>query len=95
MKMLSVKAIIASLSIFVVVLGVSARTEEERLKEYHARGYEWPLKKLNPDTPGWRSIFYKRFEQIEETIVNEDERYEAWVQVMSSALVQPNFTENG
>ena len=69
--------------------------EEDRLREYAARGYEWPLPEVVPNTPGWRTIFERRFEQIEQTIEHTGERYDAWIQVMASALVQPNFTENG
>lgn len=69
--------------------------ESERLAEYEARGYEWPLPELVPNTPGWRNIFSRRFEQIEQTIENRGKRYDAWISTMASALVQPNFTENG
>lgn len=69
-------------------------TEDHRLEEYEARGYEWPLKKVVPNTEGWRKIYDRRFEQISR-IENEDKRYDGWFQAMSSALVAPNFTENG
>lgn len=69
--------------------------EEDRLKEYNARGHEWPLKKLVPDTPGWNAIYERRFKQIEETIDDRTERYNAWLQTMSSAFLQKNFTESG
>jgi len=69
-------------------------SEDDRLNEYHARGYEWPFQKLVPDTPGWKNIFKRRFEQIDR-IEDSNLRYNAWVQVMSSALTSPNFTENG
>mmetsp|Transcript_30016 Transcript_30016/g.34877 ORF Transcript_30016/g.34877 Transcript_30016/m.34877 type:complete len:350 (+) Transcript_30016:77-1126(+) len=70
-------------------------SEQDRLQEYEARGYQWPLPELKPNTPGWRKIFDRRFEQIEQTIPESNERYNAWVQVMSAAFVQQNFTENG
>ena len=73
------------------VLGM---TEEERLEQYAARGYEWPLEKLVPDTEGWKKLYRRRFEQLSR-IEDKGERYDGWIQVMSSALVAPNFTENG
>lgn len=92
--------VIATATILLLGIGsnisvVQALNEDDRIKEYKARGYEWPLKHLVPDTPGWNEIFRRRFEQVEETIENDNDRYNAWMQVMSSALVQPNFTENG
>jgi hypothetical protein len=74
---------------------ILALSEPDRLQEYEARGYEWPLLNVKPNTPGWQSIFDRRFKQIEETIDDSTERYNAWMQVMSSSFVQPNFTENG
>lgn len=89
-------SVIKIIAVFLVgIKSVEAMYEEDRLREYHAREYEWPLKKFVPDTPGWKTIFERRFEQIEQTIENTGPRYDAWVQAMASALVQPNFTENG
>ena len=68
--------------------------EQDRLVEYNARGYEWPLKKLVPDTPGWNAIYERRFKQIEETIDDSTARYNSWMQTISSVL-QKNFTESG
>ncbi len=68
--------------------------EGERMKEYHSRGYSWPLPKLVPETPGWRRIMDRRFRQLEQ-ISNTNEKYNGWVQTMSSAIVAPNFTEFG
>ena len=71
-----------------------AMSEEHRLEEYHARGYEWPLPSLNPNTDGWKNIMYRRFEQISR-VEDSNKRYNGWIQVMSSALTSRNFTENG
>ncbi len=73
----------------------SALSEQERLAKYKERGYEWPLPKVVPDTPGWRKLMERRFEQISQTMENTGDRYNAWIAVMASALVQQNFTENG
>ena len=95
----SYQTMFALVKIIVVLLlgmpSVKAMYEEDRLREYAARGYEWPLPEVVPNTPGWRTIFERRFEQIEQTIEHTGERYDAWMQAMASALVQPNFTENG
>ncbi len=84
-------------SIFLIGLFSSScgLSEQERSEEYNARGYEWPLKQLIPDTPGWNTIFQRRFKQIEDTIDDDTSRYNAWMQAMSSSFLQPNFTESG
>mmetsp|Transcript_28874 Transcript_28874/g.52229 ORF Transcript_28874/g.52229 Transcript_28874/m.52229 type:complete len:344 (+) Transcript_28874:17-1048(+) len=68
--------------------------ESERLEEYKARNYTWPLEELVPNTPGWRRIIDRRFQQIE-AMEGGGQRYEGYMQTMSSALTVPNFTENG
>lgn len=45
-------------------LTVTSMTEEHRVNEYNKRGYKWPLAKMVPDTPGWRRIMERRFEQV-------------------------------
>ena len=69
-------------------------SEEDRMAEYHKRGYEWPLPELVPNTEGWRRIFDRRFKQLER-IRDSTEKYNGWVQTMSAAIVAKNFTENG
>ena len=96
--MMSIRTNIAA--VLLLFLGIStsvcnAMNEGDRMEKYNERGYEWPLPHLVPDTPGWNTLMKRRFEQIEQTIPDTNERYNAWMQVMSSALVQPNFTENG
>lgn len=95
--MLLVNIITAALLLIGNLSTGHALREDDRLREYEARGYEWPLKEFVPNTPGWRTLLSRRFEQIEETIGNSngEGRYDAWLQVMASAVVQPNFTENG
>jgi len=80
------------LALFVCPL--NSMDEGERMKNYHARNYTWPLTKLVPDTPGWHDLMQRRFYQLEE-IEELDEKYNGWLQTMSSALVAPNFTEFG
>jgi len=73
---------------------VTPLDEEDRVREFYARGYSWPFEKLVPDTPGWRNIFERRFEQLRR-IEDSNERYNGWVQSVSAAMVAPNFTESG
>ena len=86
---------LAALLIIVLVNSINALNEADRLVEYEKRGYEWPLSELVPNTPGWRTIFERRFEQVETTIEDSTQRYNAWMNVVSSSFLQPNFTENG
>ena len=72
-----------------------ALSEPERMEKYHERGYEWPLPEVVPNTPGWRKLMDRRFEQMTETMSGSNHRYNAWLSVIASALVQPNYTENG
>lgn len=85
----------ASLFLFgIVSINANGLSEQDRLREYDARGYEWPLKKMSPDTPGWRNFFKRRFTQIEE-MDGSTARYNAWMQAIAASMLQPNFTENG
>ena len=74
----------------------AAMLEDERMDNYHKRGYQWPLKEVVPNTEGWRNIFNRRTEQIQRMPSSGSSgKYDAWLQTMSSAVVAPNFTENG
>jgi hypothetical protein len=68
--------------------------EDDRLNEYHERGYQWPLPEVNPNTPGWTKIYDRRMEQLN-SIEDIGERYNGWIQTIGSGLVAPNFTEFG
>lgn len=70
--------------------------ESERVREYQARNYTWPIpvERYAPNTPGWRRLAEHRFRQVEE-IRNPRERYEAYVQAVTMAMVAPNITEFG
>ena len=68
--------------------------EAERVREYHARGYSWPVEHTIPDTPGYRRLMQHRFRQVAE-IESRKDRYEAYVQMANMAIVAPNFTEYG
>ena len=80
--------------LFLSEWSVLSLEESERLRKYFLRGYSWPLPKLVPETPGWRRIMDRRFRQLEQ-IIDRNEKYNGWVQTMSSAIVAPNFTEYG
>lgn len=85
----------ALLILAAALIHANGLNESERLEKYHERGYEWPIPELKPNTPGWRNIFERRFKQIEETMDDSGPRYNAWMQVIASSVLQPNFTENG
>merc|ERR1719287_387615 len=72
----------------------SAMMESDRMEEYRKRGYKWPLEKVIPDTPGWRRILDRRFEQIER-VEDSNDKYNGWLAFMTSAIVATNYTENG
>lgn len=65
-------------------------SEEERIAEYHKRGYQWPLDddQYLPNTDGWRTLMKRRFDQI---MANEEpqERWDGWLQTMASAVTVP------
>ncbi|CAJ1957016.1 unnamed protein product [Cylindrotheca closterium] len=71
-------------------------TEEERIAEYHRRGYTWPLREGEyvPNVKGWKELMKRRFEQV---IANTEpqERWDGWLQTIASAKTVPNFTEFG
>ena len=67
--------------------------EPERVLEYQRRGYKWPVEDFVPNTTGWRDLMAERFAQVEE--LSEGSRYEAYYQVVNSALLTSNFTEHG
>ena len=88
--------LIVAICIASPVLFASAQlSEQKRLEEYAARGYEWPPEEVVPNTQGWMDLFTRRFKQVENIPVDGHGRYDGWVQSIGAALVAPNFTENG
>lgn len=70
-------------------------TEDERIEEYNKRNYTWPIdNNYKPNTEGWKQLMDERFHQIEE-IDDPNERYEAYIQMMHSSFLVPNYTEHG
>eukprot|EP00578_Thalassiosira_sp_NH16_P001057 CAMPEP_0181138562 /NCGR_PEP_ID=MMETSP1071-20121207/34313_1 /TAXON_ID=35127 /ORGANISM="Thalassiosira sp., Strain NH16" /LENGTH=361 /DNA_ID=CAMNT_0023225407 /DNA_START=57 /DNA_END=1142 /DNA_ORIENTATION=+ len=88
--------------ILIICLLLTNRTsgqldEGERIDEYHARNYQWPplpSEYIPNNSPGWRSIFERRFEQIAR-IDDEGSKYNGYMSTVHSALLAPNFTEYG
>eukprot|EP00984_Skeletonema_dohrnii_P024995 scaffold14144_cov91-Skeletonema_dohrnii-CCMP3373.AAC.9 len=73
---------------------VHSMSEEHRLEQRQKHGYaQWPPTVV-PNTPGWNRIMNRRFEQISR-IRNRDDKWNAWVAIMTSALIATNYTENG
>ena len=70
--------------------------EGDRQTEYHRRGHTWPPREEDyiPNTPGWRAIFERRFNQIPK-IVDDNEKYNGFMSAVHQSLLCQNFTENG
>jgi hypothetical protein len=77
-------------------IGVTTATlnEADRIKEYHKRGYKFPVEDTLPNTTGWKQLMNDRMHQIIE-MDDSGQRYEAFYQVAHSASLVPNFTEYG
>jgi hypothetical protein len=82
------------LGLLFVTTAHGALLEEERVVEYRARNYSWPVEHYVPDTPGLKMLYDHRFRQIAE-IEDRDLRYEGYIQTINAALMAPNFTEYG
>eukprot|EP00934_Nitzschia_sp_Nitz4_P004169 Nitzschia sp. Nitz4//scaffold207_size38617//10218//11372//NITZ4_007674-RA/size38617-processed-gene-0.30-mRNA-1//1//CDS//3329541602//4159//frame0 len=83
---------LASLALFSA--STEAFTEEERVAEYHARNYTWPVPKFIPDFDGWDKLMRSRLQQVSE-IENLEERFEGYAQTLSAGMLQPRFTDYG
>ena len=69
-------------------------TEEERLEMYKKRGHDFPFAKYIPDTPGWRKLMDKRFDQVR-ALTDSQMKWDGWIQTANAAVIVPNFTEFG
>lgn len=72
--------------------------ENERMEEFHRRGHTWPpkLEDYKPSTPGWKAINDKWFDQLQYSAEeSSDERYQAYMSAVHSALISKNFTQYG
>jgi len=69
--------------------------ETDRVAEYNARGHQWPPRPedYTPNTAGWRKIYERRFEQLEN--LKGDGKYDGYMLSVHAALNSKNFTENG
>lgn len=74
--------------------GEAQLREDVRLAEYKKRNYTWPLTDILPNTEGWKQRMDRRLGQVER-IQNDADRYNAWIAVMSAAIVTPSFSESG
>lgn len=75
-----------------LVRQILAFTEDERIAEYHARNFTWPIPEFQPNTEGWDRLMRHRLRQVEE-IKDKSERFEGFAQTLSAALIQPNYTQ--
>ena len=90
---LSYLALLA-ISSFFVGATAGAPTEVERLEQFNARNYTWPVREFQPNTPGWDKLMRHRLRQVEE-IEDRQSRWEGYIQIMAAGVTQPNFTEYG
>lgn len=74
---------------------VLAMSESERMEQYAARNYTWPLSEFMPNTPGWTALMQRRIQQVEALNSSSQHKWDAWLSVMSSAVTSPNFTRYG
>ena len=74
-------------------MGRSQLSEEDRLREYQKRGYEWPPKFV-PDTPGWASLMTRRAQQTMQ-MESTQSRWDAWTTLVASSHLVQNFTTKG
>ena len=87
--------------IIAVVIDLSSGqlNENDRVKQYHARNHKWPPlpSEYIPNNPRWRTTFERRFEQTARIVDEGDKIYKcnAYLSVLHSALLAPNFTEYG
>lgn len=82
------------LALTLLIEGVYALSEIDRVNEYHKRNYTWPIQNYVPQTKGWAKLMTERFQQVQQ-IQNRGERYEGFIQTIHSAFLVPNFTEHG
>jgi len=69
-------------------------SEEDRVASFKERGYVWPPPQLKPETPGWRRLFERRYQQVA-AMENAATKYDAWLLTVGSSIVSHNFTETG
>mmetsp|Transcript_22073 Transcript_22073/g.44265 ORF Transcript_22073/g.44265 Transcript_22073/m.44265 type:complete len:369 (-) Transcript_22073:440-1546(-) len=71
--------------------------ENERIDEFHRRGYVWPPKEEDyvPNTPGWRKLHERRFEQLSHLGADDTGLYDGYMTSVHTGLLCKNFTENG
>lgn len=87
---------ISILTHILLLIGCSGLQEVDRVEEYHKRGHDWPPspEEYKPNTPGWRRVMERRFEQIQH-VEDTLSKYNGWMSSIYSALLVQNFTENG
>jgi hypothetical protein len=78
--------------LFLAASTTHAFTEQERVAEYLARNWSWPIPAFQPNTEGWDRLMRRRLRQVEE-IEDAGARFEGYAQTLTAALIQPNYTE--
>lgn len=87
--------LVSLLALPLISVSAEGLAESDRLQEYAARNYTWPITDfIRPPTEGWKRTTTRRMRQVER-IKADDDRYNGWVAVMAAAVATPNFTEHG
>eukprot|EP00555_Chaetoceros_dichaeta_P009130 CAMPEP_0198254866 /NCGR_PEP_ID=MMETSP1447-20131203/5115_1 /TAXON_ID=420782 /ORGANISM="Chaetoceros dichaeta, Strain CCMP1751" /LENGTH=385 /DNA_ID=CAMNT_0043941089 /DNA_START=40 /DNA_END=1197 /DNA_ORIENTATION=- len=84
------------LSLLPTLPSALAMQEVDRLKEYDARGHQWPPldEEFQPNTPAYRKLFDRRFSQLQH-MDDPNSRYNGYMTTIHAALTCKNFTEHG
>uniref|UniRef100_A0A7S4MID0 Fe2OG dioxygenase domain-containing protein n=2 Tax=Odontella aurita TaxID=265563 RepID=A0A7S4MID0_9STRA len=74
---------------------VARLTEAHRLAEYQRRNHTYPPRHWVPSGyPEWGAMHERRIEQVRR-ITEHGDRYDGWLQTLTSGFISPNFTEFG
>lgn len=82
------------LSPSLVQVGEARYTEKERMEMYVKRRHKFPFSAYIPETPGWREVMDKRFDQVR-ALTDSQMKWDGWIQTANAAVTAPNFTEFG
>jgi hypothetical protein len=69
------------------------RIDEDTRVKRHKEYFGWPPK-IIPETEGWKKLSERRMHQIQ-YLEDGVEKYDAWIQTVTTAVTQRNFTEFG
>ena len=73
-----------------VQVGGARYTEKERMEMYVKRNHKFPFSVYIPETPGWREVMDKRFDQVR-ALTDSQMKWDGWIQTANAAVTAPNF----